>query len=177
MTSAGDPSSDRPAAADAAGSIPAEPAPAVPGEIVPTAELDDPRRLAAMFAGFDRLRRVLGRHTTLGTADLRLLWLFTDGEPRTLRQIAEQLGLEQSTVNRQTNHAIKAGLLVRTRDGDVGPYRFTSSPLGQREFEANLNATLDTYRAALDGLGPKRQQFLDLMTEFLDAYDRAITDR
>lgn len=139
-------------------------------------EGDDARRLAGLFAGFDRFRRVLGQRTTLGTADLRLLWLFTDGQSRTLRQIAEQLGLEQSTVNRQVNTAIKAELLTRSRDGDSGPYHFTASDLGVREFEHHLNVTLTAYREALDALGPRQQEFLGLLDEFLAAYGEAVTE-
>ncbi|GGA75328.1 hypothetical protein GCM10011490_27610 [Pseudoclavibacter endophyticus] len=122
-----------------------------------------------MFTELDRHRRTLSQRATLGTADMRLLWLLSDDEPRTLKQIAERLGLEQSTANRQVNAAVTAGLLVRERDHSAAPYRFTATPRGAREFERNLHATLDTYRHALNALGPDRARFLDLLQKFLDA--------
>ncbi len=42
-----------------------------------------------------------------------ILWVLSDGRPRTLRQLTEELELEQSTVNRQVNAAIKHGYLER----------------------------------------------------------------
>ena len=136
---------------------------------------DDPARvLAGMFAELDRHRRALAQRASLGTADMRLLWLFTDGRTRTLRQIAEQLNLEQSTVNRQVNAAIKAGLLTREREHAASAYRFDASAKGAREFERNLHASLDAYRTALDALGGRQQEFLALLRDYLDASHSAI---
>lgn len=140
------------------------------------AESDAARTIAGHFAAFDRHRRVLGqRSTALGTADLRLLWLLTDREPRTLRQISEALGLEQSTVNRQVNAAITADLVTRSRDGTTGPYLFTISGRGTEEFEHHLDVTLNAYRDALDALGPRSADFIALMGEFLEAYGEIVT--
>lgn len=141
-----------------------------------SAEVEDARRLAGLFASFDGARRILEQRVNLGTADMRLLWLLTDGQPRTLRQIAEQLGLEQSTVNRQVNAAVEAGLLVKNRQESHGAYHFTSSPTGDREFEQTLNTTLDAYRDALDALGAHRDTFLMLMTEYVRAYREAVSN-
>lgn len=137
---------------------------------------DDARTIAGLFAAFDRHRRVLGqRSTTLGTADLRLLWLLTDQESRTLRQISEALGLEQSTVNRQVNAAISAGLLTRARQGRSGPYRFTIADRGRDEFEHHLEVTLNAYRDALDALGPRAGDLIALMDEFIEAYEQVVS--
>lgn len=137
---------------------------------------DDARTIAGLFATFDRHRRVLGqRSTTLGTADLRLLWLLTDQESRTLRQISEALGLEQSTVNRQVNAAITAGLLTRDRAGRSGPYLFTIADRGREEFEHHLDVTLNAYRDALDALGPRAGDLITLLDEFLAAYGQVVT--
>lgn len=139
-------------------------------------ESDDARTVAGLLAALDRHRRILGqRSTSLGTADLRLLWLLTDRDPRTLRQIAEALGLEQSTVNRQVNAAISAGLLHRTRDAGSGPYLFTIADRGTEQFERHLDATLNAYRDALDALGPRGSDFIALLTEFLEAYGEVVT--
>lgn len=138
------------------------------------ASLDDARELAGAFAVFDRARRLLGQRSSLGTADMRLLWLFTDGRPRSLRQIAADLGLEQSTVNRQVNAAMKAGLLVRDRVGN-GPYEFTTSATGAAEFTRNVDVTLDSYRDALEAMGDDREVFLNLITKYVEAYSQAVT--
>lgn len=139
--------------------------------------IDEARRLAGLIARFDSARRMLDQQTTLGTADMRLMWLFTDRRSRTLRQIAEQLGLEQSTVNRQVNAAVKAGLLVRTRDAGAGSYHFAASPAGVREFDRNLATILATYRRALDALGEGRETFLALMADYVHAYRDAVVHR
>ncbi|MFT3860601.1 hypothetical protein [Micropruina sp.] len=139
-------------------------------------QVEDSRRLAGLLASLDSARRVLSQRATLGTADMRLLWLFTDGESYTLRQIAELLGLEQSTVNRQVNAAVGAGLLVKARGRGRGPYLFTSSPLGVREFERTLDATLSTYRTALAAMGDERDRFLALVADFVEAYHVAVSE-
>ncbi|MFT4214113.1 MAG: MarR family transcriptional regulator [Microbacterium sp.] len=138
------------------------------------AEVAAARRLAGLLSTLDSARRVLSQRATLGTADMRLLWLFTDGDAYTLRQIAQRLGLEQSTVNRQVNAAVAAGLLLKTRDG--GSYSFTSSTQGAREFERTLDASLSAYRTALAALGDDRERFLSLVASFVEAYHSAVLD-
>lgn len=129
--------------------------------------VDQSRSVGALFAAFDRYRRVRG-DDSLGTADLRLLWLLSDGRARTLRQISDELGLEQSTVNRQVNGAIRTGLLVRQRQ--EGTYTFTSSDTGDAKFESYLSTMLSAYRDALETLGDRREEFLELLRVFIEAY-------
>ena len=123
---------------------------------------------------FDRHRRAIGNQATLRTADIRLLWLFLDGEPRTLRQITSELGLEQSTTNRQVNAAITAGLIMRSRDRTSDPYLFAPSEFGRQEFASYLDASTRAYRSALADLGPNSSQMLGLMTRFVDRYGAAV---
>lgn len=137
-------------------------------------DLQHARRLGRILTHFDTARRVLDQQTTLGTADMRLLWLFHDGAPRTLREIAEQLGLEQSTVNRQVNTAAAQGLLTKARNTGNEPYRFMTSPAGDQQFEQTLDTTLTIYNEALDVFDDDdRQQFLDLLERYIEAYQRA----
>ena len=42
---------------------------------------------------------------------MRLLWLLVESGPQTLAEVTSALGLERSTVNRQVNAAVAAGLL------------------------------------------------------------------
>src|SRR3954470_2521166 len=78
--------------------------------------MDDDRRLRELG---DELRRLSRRRattypgSTLDTSAFRLLWLLTEGPPRTLRELGDELQLDQSTVNRQGNAAINHGLVER----------------------------------------------------------------
>lgn len=136
-------------------------------------ESDDARRVAGQFFIFERAKRSQELRASLGTSEMRLLWLLRDGESRTLRQFADQLSLEQSTVNRQVNAAVQSGLLVRDREAPGSAYRFAASAKGAAEFERNVEIGMDAYRAALDGLGDRRDEFIELLTEYVAHY-RAI---
>ncbi len=139
-----------------------------------SAQDSDARRLGALLTNFDSGRRVLDQRSSLGSADMRLLWLFSDGASRTMRQIAEQLVLEQSTVNRQVNTAVDEGLLTKSRQSTREPYRFAASVAGVREFEKTLEATLEIYRQALEILGEDGATFLDLLERYIEAYRQAV---
>lgn len=78
-------------------------------------DLPPARRMGALVTRLERIRRMQTNQMDLGTADLRILWLFADGRSRTLKEISADLNLEQSTVNRQINAAINEGLLQRSR--------------------------------------------------------------
>lgn len=73
----------------------------------------------------DELQKVMRRKPTIHDAQLEtsafaILWTLSDGNPRTLREIADELDLEQSTVNRQVNAAIRNGYLERFEvDGSI----------------------------------------------------------
>lgn len=143
-------------------------------DINSTRASNDARRLGALLTSFDNARRVLDQRATLGAADMRLLWLFHDGTARTLRQIAEQLSLEQSTVNRQVNTAVQEGLLTKTRSTSSEPYRFMTSAAGDREFEHTLEVTLGVYRRALETLDDDAETFLVLFERYVEAYRQAV---
>ena len=140
-----------------------------------SASIDPARELAGLFTQFDQHRRVLGQRASLGTADMRLLWLLTDGTPRTLREIAQELRLEQSTVNRQVNAELGEGLVARADAEPTGPFRFHASSLGSREYDRNFNAVLDAYRQALDATDPSGSSFLDMMRRYVAAYGEAVS--
>lgn len=126
------------------------------------------KRVAALLATLDLARRAVESHAELGTAELRLLWLFSDDRPRTQREISQDLDLEQSTVNRQVNGAIRSGLLERIEAG--GPaHRFAATVEGRRRYDADVAAIMDTYDEALADV-PDAEQFLDAFTTFVDAY-------
>ena len=98
-------------------------------------------RLAAALHHLDLSRRVVEQRADIGVADMRLLWLLSDDRARTLREIADDLTLEQSTVNRQVNAALAAGLLRRDRDADQAVRDAV------RSLEAAIRAAEDSPRA------------------------------
>ncbi|UVY84947.1 MarR family winged helix-turn-helix transcriptional regulator [Brachybacterium sp. NBEC-018] len=129
------------------------------------------RRLAGMYALLERHRRHHQQSMELGTADLRILWLLSDGDPRTLKEIAQQLSLEQSTVNRQVNAAVVAGRLEKVRPEEGGPYRVLRTDAGTEVFERDVQLSLGAYEEALAALGDEdAEQLLTLMDRFLEAY-------
>lgn len=133
------------------------------------------RQLAALFSKLDKQRRALEGSLRLGTADLRLLWLFADGRARTLKEIADELGLEQSTVNRQVNAALGSGLLERSRRPGGTAYEFDRTADGRRAFEKDAGISLGTYAAALDAMGrTDAEAFLTLTQRFLDHFRSAV---
>jgi len=141
------------------------------GDTGRAAELSQGRRIAGMFTRLERSRRLHEATMSLGVADLRILWLFTDGRPRTLRDIADELHLEQSTVNRQVNTAVAEGLLERSAQKRGAAFMFTSTPAGRDAFERDVAISLGAYEAALATMGPERAaRLLALMDEFLAAY-------
>ena len=83
--------------------------------------MDRSRRLASMFWKLDRLRHKQEQTMSLTSASIRILWLLSDGTPRSLKEISHQLRLEQSTANRQVNDALSHGLVERKREASNAP--------------------------------------------------------
>ncbi|MGO2862349.1 MAG: MarR family winged helix-turn-helix transcriptional regulator [Brevibacterium sp.] len=132
------------------------------------------RRIAALVTRLDRARRAQSNQMDLGTADLRILWMFSDDKPRTLKEIAAELGLEQSTVNRQINSAMAAGLLQRSRRPGSAAHEISPTPEGIRAFEADVEKSLAAFGAGLEALGERADEFLADLTQFVSAYDRTV---
>ena len=141
------------------------------------AALTPETRIAAALHHLDRHRRVLDARTGLGTADLRLLWLLSDGRPRSLRAIAQELHLEQSTVNRQVNAALRAGHLRRYRDAGSAASVVEPTDEGRRSYERETATTLALYREVLGELGPDdADRLTELLGRFADLYGSAVDD-
>lgn len=139
------------------------------------ASFSQDRELASLLSSVQRLRRVTEQHASLNAADGRLMWLFYDRKPRTLRQIAESLDLEQSTVNRQVNAALATGLLSRDRKSGRSAWLFEVTDEGLEQFERDLAVHLDLLDQALGRLSADdRDQFLTLLRTFVDGYGDAV---
>jgi DNA-binding MarR family transcriptional regulator len=107
----------------------------------------------------------------LNTADNRLLWLLTSQGPQTMRQIAEALRLEQSTVNRQVNAALTRGLVERLDHPVNGAKALQATPIGRSMFETELARTMTIFAAGLDALPMDvRDDFVRHLGVFTEAY-------
>ncbi len=127
------------------------------------------------LARLERAQRTAEDTAEIRTADRRLLWLLSDGTPRTMREIAEELSLEQSTVNRQVNAALTAGLLAR-----VDPDAHHARPLvvtdeGRALFDRSLERHVGLLDQALAAVpDDRRAAFLADLAAFVDAYGSAV---
>lgn len=137
-------------------------------------ELPADRRIATLVTLLDRARRAQANQMDLGTADLRILWMFSDETPRTLKEIAAALRLEQSTVNRQINAAMDAGLLQRARRPGSPAHEISPTDKGRRAFEDDVAKSLTAFDSGLAALGDRVEEFLTDFTAFVDAYDQAV---
>ena len=133
------------------------------------------RRLASTLTRLDKERRTLEGAQRLGTADLRLLWLFADGRARTLREIADELGLEQSTVNRQVNAAVGAGLLERARRPGGTAYDINRTVDGKRTYDEVSSRSMGVYATALEAMGnDAAEELVVLLQSFLEHFRSAV---
>jgi DNA-binding MarR family transcriptional regulator len=127
----------------------------------------------------DELMRLGRRRTTtyagslLDTSAFRILWLLSE-EPRTLRVLADELQLEQSTVSRQVSAAIRHGLVERCGKPDTGGWLHRPTEAGHAAYEQDAQLRIDVYSRVLDDLGRARVDSLVAeLAEFNDALDRA----
>ena len=137
---------------------------------------DEPSwRLASALARLDRAQRAAESDAALGVADSRLMWLFSDRQPRTLKQVSDDLGLEQSTVNRQVNSALAAGLLRRFREPGLPAQLVEATEDGLASFTKDLDRHLGRLDHALTALPESvRNEFPSLLLDFVGAYAQAI---
>lgn len=133
------------------------------------------RRLASSLARLEVHRRVVDQQAPLGSADGRLLWLLGERGACTLREIADELGREQSTVNRQVNAAIDAGLVARVRDPDRAARLIEPAEAGSVALTAARRYSQELYRAGVAGMSAaEHETFLDLLERFVTDYGAAL---
>lgn len=102
-------------------------------------------------------RRAVGYDgAVLDASAFRLLWLLTEGPPRTLRELAEELQLDLSTVNRQVNAALGHGLVERYAVPDSPSRLLRPTEAGRAAYRHDGALRAEVYGAVLDDLGPER---------------------
>ena len=128
----------------------------------------------------DEVLRLSGRRlatlpgSRLDSSAFRILWRLEESGPLTLRDLAEQLQLEQSTINRQVNSAIKHRLVERVpAPGRVGtPVRPTET--GREAYRHDGLLRAEVMGRAIADLGPGRaRDMIEALRAFNDAVDRA----
>jgi DNA-binding MarR family transcriptional regulator len=113
----------------------------------------------------------------LESSAFRILWRLDESGPLTLRELSEQLQLDQSTINRQVNSAIKQGLVERVPvPGRAGnPVRPTDA--GREAFQHDGLLRAEVMGRAIADLGPGRaHDMVAALRAFNDAVDRAHPD-
>ena len=131
------------------------------------------RRMARLLVRLEAGRRAAEATAALGTADMRMLWLLSDGNPRTLREISESIGLEKSTVNRQVNAALREGLVERRRPSGCTSAVLSPTEHGRALFDHEVDRVLDHYRAGLARLGGEEHRLLDRLEQFLTGLEES----
>ncbi|WP_333617629.1 MarR family winged helix-turn-helix transcriptional regulator [Dietzia sp.] len=137
--------------------------------------LSPDREVASLFKRLEETRRVAAANAALGAADGRILWLLSSGDELTLREISEKLNLEQSTVNRQVNAAVKSGFVEKRRSGARGAWQFSQTELGRESFDSDLEWHLDLYRRGLEELDEdERATFIELLNRVVGGYEAGV---
>lgn len=140
------------------------------------AEVGD--RVARLFVDIDSAKRAWDQGYQLGLAERRLISLLSDGQARTLREIAEEARLEQSTVNRQVNAALAAGLLQRFRAKGSRAQLIAVSERGRAAYHKDSVWGRRAFTDAMMELGEgDATQFCELLDRFADAYGHATSIR
>lgn len=140
-----------------------------------TSGLSADREVASLLNRLEQSRRGATANAKLGAADARILWLLSGGEEYTLRDISDKLNLEQSTVNRQVNAAVKAGYVEKKRSRARAAWVFSPSAEGRERFDADLDMHLGFYARGLAELDESEQTaFIDLLTRVVAGYEAAI---
>lgn len=104
-----------------------------------------------------------------------ILWILSDGRPRTLRELSDELDLEQSTVNRQVNAAIKHGHLERFEvDGQLSRL-IRPTAAGTEAFKHDGMLRADRLVQVFSDLAPGTPDaLLHELRAFNDAYERTV---
>lgn len=129
--------------------------------------------LADELMRMGRRRHANVEGTELDTSAFKLLWILNDEQPRTLRELADELDLELSTINRQVKAAEAAGLLERFSVPGSPSKPIRRTPEGRRLYEHDSAIHADLLRSVLAEMGAEpARRLIDGLAAFNDAYER-----
>lgn len=143
-----------------------------------TTELSLLGELADELLRFGKRRHAAVDGTELETSAFKLLWVLSDGRPRTLRELADELDLDLSTINRQVNAAVRGGLLERyaVPGSPSKPVRPTAE--GRRRYDHDKAVHADLLRSVLAEMGADAaRDLIRSLGAFNDAYERRAPHR
>jgi len=134
--------------------------------------------LADELLRFSKRRHAVIEGVELELSAFRLLWVLSDDRPRTLRELADELGLDLSTINRQVNGAVRAGLLERFAVADSPSRPVRPTPEGRRLYEHDSAVHADLLRSVLAEMGVEAaRDLIRSLGAFNDAYERRAPHR
>ena len=131
------------------------------------------RGLVDELLRMSRRRTHVEEGTSLDASAFAILWLLSDGRARTMRELRDELGLEQSTVNRQVNATIKRGMVERFAvEGQVSKMHRPTEK-GARTFEHDAMCRARRLERVFADLAPGTpEELLVQLKAFNDAYER-----
>ncbi|GAC67325.1 MarR family winged helix-turn-helix transcriptional regulator [Gordonia soli] len=124
---------------------------------------------------FNRRKTNIYPHAILEASAFAILLVLADGRARTLRELTEELELEQSTVNRQVNSAINHGYLERFEVPGSVSRMIRPTPAGQEAFEHDGQLRVERLNRVFDDLAPGTPEgLLRELRAFNQAYQRTV---
>lgn len=131
------------------------------------------RDLAQELLRMSRRRSLVHPGVGLERSAFAILWILSDGRPRTLRELTADLQLEQSTVNRQVNAAIKHGYVERFEvEGSLSKL-IRPTEAGREAFRRDGLLRAERLEQVFADLAPgSPQALLHELRAFNDAYER-----
>lgn len=127
--------------------------------------------LVISTARLENARRVADTASRLGRADRRLLWLLADERPRSMREIAEELGLDLSTISRQITHALEDDLIEKHREPGRSSHQLTLTASGLQRFRREAEGHVELHEQALAALPAEdHERFIEMLRVFADSY-------
>ncbi|MFW0787660.1 MarR family winged helix-turn-helix transcriptional regulator [Gordonia sp. CPCC 206044] len=131
------------------------------------------RDLAEELLRMSRRRTNIFTGARLENSAFSILWTLSDGRPRTLRELSDELDLEQSTVNRQVNAAIKHGYLERFEVPGQLSRLIRPTAEGSEAFEHDGMLRAQRLIRVFSDLAPGTpESLLHELRAFNDAYER-----
>ncbi|MFE0749039.1 MarR family winged helix-turn-helix transcriptional regulator [Gordonia sp. NPDC058843] len=131
------------------------------------------RDLAQELLRMSRRRSLVHPGVGLERSAFAILWILSDGRPRTLRELTADLQLEQSTVNRQVNAAIKHGYVERFEVEDSLSKMIRPTEAGRDAFRRDGLLRAERLEQVFADLAPgSPQALLHELRAFNDAYER-----
>lgn len=135
------------------------------------------RALSNELVRLGRRRETSSPETTLDASAYKILWLVVEHGPRTLRELAQDLKLDQSTINRQVHAVIGHGYAERYADPESPGMLVRATPAGEAAYRSDSQVRTEGLRGIVNTLGEQvTADLADGLASFNDAIDEAVED-